>query len=235
MHQLPQSLQIIFDFFSRLILFSFLPRWLRRCTYAFTISVILLYTGLLIIIGTYAHHLLAHPPTQKSAQKSDAALVLGNRAYLNGAPNPCLTGRVDAGVALAQQGLVSQLVMSGGQDDEDQRIEAQVMETYARSKGFQGNILLESRSSSTLENLKFSRPILQVAGIKNVIVVSEPYHMWRVKKLVDAGHLGHSFNVSYAAAQSQCWVTWGMLFKGALREPLAVINNYSKGYFDTVI
>ena len=58
--------------------------------------------------------------------------------------------------------------------------------------------------------------------------------MWRVKKLVDAGHLGKDFNVSYAAAPSQRWMAWGMLFKCALREPLAVINNYSKGYFEAV-
>lgn len=210
-----------------LVSFNFLPYWLRFSLRAFIICGMLLYISLFSIVGIYAYTLLKHPPTQKA----DAALVLGNRAYLNNAPNPCLTRRVDAGIALAQQGLVSQLVMSGGRDDEDQRIEAQVMDTYARSKGFQGNILLESRSSSTLENLKFSRPILQAAGIKSVIIVSEPYHMWRVKKLVDAGHLGREFNVSFAAAQSQCWMTWGMLFKGALREPLAIVNNYAKDYF----
>ena len=211
----------------RLVSLNFLPHWLRLPLHALIICGMLLYISLFSIVGVHAYNLLKHPPTQRA----DAALILGNRAYLNNAPNPCLTGRVDAGVALAQQGLVSQLVMSGGQDDEDNRIEAQVMESYARSKGFQGNILLESRSSSTLENLKFSQPILQAAGIKNVIIVSEPYHMWRVKKLVDAGHLGLDFNVSYAAAQSQCWMTWGILFKGALREPLAIVNNYAKGYF----
>jgi hypothetical protein len=55
--------------------------------------------------------------------------------------------------------------------------------------------------------------------------------MWRVKKPVEAGHLDRKISVSYAAAPSQCWVSWGMAFKGALREPLAVINNYAKSYF----
>ena len=206
-----------------------IPRWLRLIFFTAIILTTALYFTLLIIVGTYAHHLINQP----LAIKSDAALILGNRAYINDKPNPCLTGRVDAGFALAEQGLVSQLVMSGGQDREDLRIEAEVMEALAMNRGFKGKILLESRSSSTLENLEFSRPILLAAGIKKIIIVSEPYHMWRVKKLVEAGHLGHDFNVSYAAAQSQCWVTWGMLFKGALREPLAIINNYAKGYFDT--
>lgn len=228
MYKLAQGLQMVCAFSHRLILLPFLPRWLRWPMQAIAIFFAAIYLSLYGIVGVHAYSLLKHPPTQKT----DAALILGNRAYLNGEPNPCLTGRVDAGIALAQQGLASSLMMSGGRDYEDNRIEAQVMETYARSQGFKGRILLESRSSSTLENLEFSRPILIAAGVKNVIVVSEPYHMWRVKKLVDAGHLGHDFEVRYAAAPSQCWGTWGILFKGALREPLAIINNYAKGYFD---
>ena len=206
---------------------SFLPQWLRRSLYAFALAGTLVYLSILITIGSYAKQLINNPPSQQA----DAALILGNRAYLHGKPNPCLTGRVDEGLLLAQQGLVSILLMSGGLDYEDERIEAVTMEAHARNKGFQGEILLESRSSSTLENLTFSRPILEAAGIKNIIITSEPYHMWRVKKLVEAGHLGRGINVNYAAASSQCWVSWGMAFKGALREPLAVINNYAKGYF----
>jgi uncharacterized SAM-binding protein YcdF (DUF218 family) len=206
---------------------SFLPHWLRRLVYACALAGALVYLSILITIGSYAKQLINNPPTQQA----DATLVLGNRAYLYGKPNPCLTGRVDEGLLLAQKGLVSILLMSGGLDYEDERIEAVTMEAYARNKGFQGKILLEPRSGSTLENLTFSRPILEAAGIRNIIITSEPYHMWRVKKLVEAGHLGLKINVSYAAAPSQCWANWGMAFKGALREPLAVINNYSKGYF----
>lgn len=210
-----------------LLRLSFLPRWLRRSIYLSALTGTIVYLSILITIGNYAKHLINNPPTQQA----DAALILGNRAYLHGKPNPCLTGRVDEGLLLAQQGLVSTLLMSGGLDYEDERIEAVTMEANARSKGFQGEILLESRSSSTLENLTFSRSILDAARIQNIIITSEPYHMWRVKKLVEAGHLGREINVNYAAAPSQCWVSWGMAFKGALREPLAVINNYAKGYF----
>jgi len=210
-----------------LLRLSFLPRWLRRLLYVSILAGTIVYLSILITIGSYAKQLINNPPKQQA----DAALVLGNRAYLHGKPNPCLTGRVDEGLLLAQQGLVSTLLMSGGLDYEDKRIEALTMEAHARSRGFQRKILLESRSSSTLENLTFSRPILEAAGIQNIIITSEPYHMWRVKKLVEAGHLGREINVNYAAAPTQCWISWGMVFKGALREPLAIINNYAKGYF----
>lgn len=185
------------------------------------------YLVLFTVVGLHAQQLLRHPTTKKS----DAALILGNRTYLHGAPNPCLTGRIDKGLMLADQGLISTLAMTGGRDSEDYRIEAEFMAAYAKDKGYTGPILIESRSSSTKENLEFSAPTLKAAGIKSVVIISEPYHLWRTEKLVQAGHLGRNFEVTYAAAESQCWIDWGMLFKGALREPLAIMNNYAKGYF----
>ena len=214
-----------------------LPRWLILSCKIATTFFVLCYLALYCIVANHAHKILTNPPLQKA----DAALILGNRAYLynksdkhpymNSEPNPCLLGRVDKGIALSRQGLVSTLVMSGGLDAEDDAIEAAAMEVFAINEGFAGRILLESRSSSTQENLEFSRPILQAAGIRKLIIVSEPYHMWRTEKLVEAGHLGQDFEVSYAAAASQCWMDWGMLFKGALREPLAIMHNFAKGYF----
>jgi vancomycin permeability regulator SanA len=64
------------------------------------------YAAIWLMVWRAAAGRLAHPPQQAA----DAALVLGNRAYLNGKPNPCLTGRVDAALALAQAGLVPRLV-----------------------------------------------------------------------------------------------------------------------------
>ncbi|RYF32987.1 MAG: YdcF family protein [Comamonadaceae bacterium] len=169
---------------------------------------------------------LAHPPQQAA----DAALVLGNRAYLNGKPNPCLTGRVDAALALAQAGLVPRLVFSGGVDREDGRIEAEVMQAHAQHAGYTGPMVLERASQSTRENLALSLPLLEAEGVKRVIVVSEPYHLWRVERLVRASGFDRGLDVQYAAAPSSCWTRWGMAFKGALREPLAIINNAANGY-----
>lgn len=214
-------------FAHKLIALPFLPCWLRLMLHTSLALGITIYGVLYGIVAVNAYQFLANPPTQKA----DAALILGNRTFLNGEPNPCLTGRVDEGVRLANQGLVKTLAMTGGRDYEDNAIEALEMEKYAKNKGYTGPILLEARSSSTQENFAFSRPILEDANIKSVIIVTEPYHLWRAKKLVEAGHLGQNFTVSYAAAPSLCWTKWGMGFKGALREPLAIVNNYAKGYF----
>jgi uncharacterized SAM-binding protein YcdF (DUF218 family) len=192
-------------------------------------ALFVLLLGYAAIYGTvwlHARERLANPP----AREADAALVLGNRAYRDGRPNPCLTGRVDAAIKLARAGLVQQLLFAGGVDKEDGRIEAEVMQQHARAAGYEGALLLEPVSQSTRENLSMSRPVLEAAGVKRVIVVTEPYHLWRVERLAHATGFDRRFEVQYAAAPTACWQRWGMAFRGALREPLAIVNNAANGY-----
>ncbi len=198
----------------------------RPWLWAVLAAAVLAYLAIAALIWRRAAEALDHPP----ARAADAALVLGNRAYLRGKPNPCLTGRVDAALALAQAGRVHRLVLSGGVDKEDGRIEAEVMAQHARAQGHAGPLLLEPASTSTRLNFALSRPLLRAAGVRSVIVVTEPYHLWRAERLVRASGFDREFDVQYAAASTRCWRRWGMLFKGALREPLAVVNNAFHGY-----
>ena len=183
------------------------------------------YGAIAVLIARRAQQALAQPPQRVA----DAALVLGNRAYIDGQPNPCLTGRVDTAVALASAGLVGQLVMAGGVDREDGRVEAQVMAAHARAIGYAGPILREEHSSSTRANLALAAPILQAASAKRVIVVSEPFHLWRIERLAHASGFARAFELQVAAADTRCWRERGMLGRGALREPLAVIHNALRG------
>lgn len=199
---------------------------LRRALPAALAVLLLGYLAIHAMVWREARERLAHPP----AKPADVALVLGNRAYRDGRPNPCLTGRVDAAIALARAGLARRLLFSGGVDREDGRIEAEVMRQHALAAGYEGEMLLEPVSQSTRENLSMSRPLLEAAGARRVIIVTEPYHLWRVRRLVRAAGFDGRFDVQYAAAPTACWQRWGMAFRGALREPLAIVNNAANGY-----
>lgn len=192
--------------------------------------------GLLLVLGggaialairQHAQEALSHPP----ARPADAALILGNRVWIDGAPNPCLVARVDAGVALARAGRVPLLVMSGGVDHEDGRVEAQAMEAIARAAGYDGPVLREGASQSTRENLLLSRPLLEAAGVRRVIVVSEPSHLWRTGLLARGSGFDRAFEVQYAAAPGACRTRWDRRLKVALREVAAVVNNALHGHF----
>ena len=201
-------------------------RWRRWLLVALFVPA-LGYIAVWATVWQHAAERLVRPPTQPA----EVAVVLGNRAWLRGKPNPCLTGRVDTAVELAQAGTVQRLLMSGGVDHEDGRIEAEVMERHARTVGYAGPLQLEPVSSTTRQNLAMSRVLLQAAGVRSVVVVSEPYHLWRIERLARASGFDRDFQVQYAAAPTSCWRTWGMVFKGALREPLAIVNNAVHGYF----
>jgi uncharacterized SAM-binding protein YcdF (DUF218 family) len=203
-----------------------LARW-RRPLRGGLLVLALVYLAVWAMVWQHARERLAAPP----GRLAEVALVLGNRAWLRGRPNPCLTGRVDAAIALARAGTVQRLLLSGGVDHEDGRIEAEVMQAHARQAGYAGALQLEPQSSSTRENLSMSLPLLQAAGVRSVVIVSEPYHLWRIERLARASGFDRAFDVQYAAAPSACWRSWGMVFKGALREPLAIVNNAVNGYF----
>jgi uncharacterized SAM-binding protein YcdF (DUF218 family) len=206
------------------------PRWLRRpwqlALAGGLLAGVLVYAAIGAFIWLHAETLLANPPQRPA----DAALVLGSRAYLDGKPHPCLAGRVDTAVALAKTGLVKQLAFSGGVDSEDGRTEATAMQERAVADGYAGPVLLEPASTSTRLNLSLSRPLLLAAGVRSVVIVSEPFHMWRIERLVKMSGFDRSFDVQYAAAPTSCWNALGPFSKGALREPAAIVNNAGHGY-----
>lgn len=188
----------------------------------------LLYVGIYAVIAVYAYEFLAQPlPKAYRA----TALVLGNRAYLSGVPNPCMTGRVDKGLEALRALSGTTLVVSGGLDLEDKQFEAQVMADHAVAAGFTGTVVQERQSTSTFENLRYSTPLLQAMGARSVVIVSEPYHLWRTRLMVQAQGLDKQFDVHYAAAPTSCWKKYGMLHIGSLREPLAVGKSFLQGYF----
>lgn len=203
-------------------------RTLRRRLAWLVFGLALFLAALALYVWRHAQERLAQPQSQLHA--ADAALILGNRAYLGGRPNPCLTNRVDRGVQLWRAGLVRLLTVSGGVDREDGRVEAEVMAVHARRDGYAGALLKESLSSSTRENLAMSWPVLEAAGVHRVIVVSDAYHLWRVERLAKASGFDGAFDVQYAAAPADCGRPAWQAMRSALREPLAIVNNALNGY-----
>jgi uncharacterized SAM-binding protein YcdF (DUF218 family) len=163
----------------------------------------------------------------ETATTSDAGIVLGAAAYHNGAWNPCLVARVRQGVALLNAGTVKRLILSGGVDIEDGASEAAVMRQIALQAGAaQSALLLETKATSTAENLEFSRALMRREGLSSAVIVSDPYHLPRASLI--ARKLQLTFTVS-PALSSPCWTRGQMLSRYGLREPLALVDNWLRG------
>lgn len=145
----------------------------------------------------------------------DAVLVLGTSSTMvGGRPNPCMRVRVGEGVRLIQSGLAPVLIVSGGLDPSDGLVEAETMADLAVEMGLdRDQVLIEDRSTSTIENLTYSKVLLGVDD-PTFVVVTEPFHLPRAVMAADL--LGIDVEPAPSPTCSDRNHTW------ILREPIAL-------------
>ena len=98
-------------------------------------------------------------------------------------PTPLLRGRIDKALELWKaQGAHAILIPSGGQGSDEVISEAEAMARYLSSRGVpQDSILLEDRSTTTMENLLFAKHLLEARGLEayRCAFVTSDYHVFR--------------------------------------------------------
>lgn len=95
---------------------------------------------------------------------------------------PLLKGRVDKAVGIYHKsGKRPKLVVSGGKGNDEKISEAQAMKNYLLENNFPAeDIIMEDKSSTTFENLKNVKEMLDTNGEKhNYIFVTNNYHVFR--------------------------------------------------------
>lgn len=114
-----------------------------------------------------------------------AAIVVLGSGVPRGTVPPLLASRLDKAVQLYRRELAAGhtplVVASGGQGSDEPVSEAHAMGGYLREHGIPGELLLEEdRSTSTRENLTFSRRLLTERGADGrMLVVTSSYHALR--------------------------------------------------------
>ncbi|KTD10898.1 membrane protein [Legionella gratiana] len=152
---------------------------------------------------------------------ADVILVLSTKAYHGNKYNPCLVARVQHAVNLYKTDYAPKLLFSGGGNIINGKNEAQVMKEIALLLGVaEEDILLESASISTYENLLFSEKIVTAKQFNSIILVTEPFHSPRA--ILVAQKIGLPVSSS-PAIQSICWQNSKYFSSYFLREPLAII------------
>ena len=149
-------------------------------------------------------------------------MILGSRVEPSGAPGISLRGRTMHAVRLYKRGLAPKIICTGGTGTYPPA-EAKVAATLAIQQGVPADdVLLEDTSTSTWENARNTARICKAHGWKRVIVVSDPYHLWRARR--DFEKCGLTAFPSPAASQqwrSQPW--WRLLW--TCREALLVLRD----------
>lgn len=111
----------------------------------------------------------------------DVAVVLGARLKDDGTASPALARRVLRGVELWRGGVVGHLLMTGGATSA-QGTEAAVMHDMAMAAGVPAAcIVTERRARNTIQNALFCRALLRRRDWRRVLVVSDSFHLPRVR------------------------------------------------------
>jgi uncharacterized SAM-binding protein YcdF (DUF218 family) len=151
-----------------------------------------------------------------------AVVILGS-----GTPNcvasPTLIARLDQGLKQAQLWPQAKVTVSGGQDFGLRCREADIMADYLTARGVAANrVIREGRSTSTEENLVFSRRLLEEQGVAvtdPIVVVTSDFHVRRAVRIARKAGFGE---VAGVGAETPLYLR----YNAWLREYFAAISGW---------
>jgi uncharacterized SAM-binding protein YcdF (DUF218 family) len=139
------------------------------------------------------------------ARPADVIIVLGAAEY-RGRPSPVLRARLDHALELYRQQLAPRILTTGGAGGDPVFTEGEVGRNYLVRRGVPSEaITVEPEGDSTMHSTAAAAEIMRRMNLDSAIVVSDGYHIWRVKKMLEFRGL----NVYGSPRPSVPKGTWG--------------------------
>ncbi len=178
---------------------------MRRAGWIAALAVALLAVSAVVHTALGIHH----QSRVDEAQPADVILILGAAEY-RGRPSPVLKARLDHGLALYRRNLAPGILTTGGAGGDPIFTEAEVARDYLRQQGVPSEaIIVESEGAGTLESAVAAAEIMRRMGLRSCVVVSDGYHIFRAKKILQAQGLtvyGSPRPESNSRALRQWWL-----------------------------
>ena len=151
-------------------------------------------------------------------QPADAVIVLG--AGVNGTtPSVALQTRIDAAARYLQANPDIPAVLSGGQGPGEDISEARAMYDALTARGIDPErLILEEQSANTRQNLQNSLALLPDSYHQTVAIVTNDFHMARVRLLLTSAGPGK-------VVQVPAKLPWWLGVNYYLRESFAIVND----------
>jgi len=123
---------------------------------------------------------------QDEAQLADAIVVFGAAEYF-GRPSPVYRARLDHAFELYQRRLAPVVISTGGSGGEPVFTEGAVGHDYLVGRGIaDGDLIAETQSDNSQESAERVATIMAANHMRSCIAVSDPYHLFRIKQLLEA-------------------------------------------------
>jgi uncharacterized SAM-binding protein YcdF (DUF218 family) len=155
---------------------------------------------------------IARQSAREEARPSAVILVLGAAEY-RGRPSPVLQARLDHALELYRRKLAPLIMTTGGAGGDPLFTEGGVGRSYLMAHGVPSEaIIVETEGESTVQSVALAGEIMRRMDLRSVIAVSDGYHIYRVKQMLEARGLK----------------VYGSPRKGGAPEPLRDRWNYVK-------
>ena len=152
--------------------------------------------------------------SRDDARAADVILILGAAEY-NGRPSPVLKARLDHGLDLYRRGLAPLVLTTGGAGGDPMFTEGGVGRAYLIKQGVPAEaIIVEMEGETTMHSTAASAEIMQRMGLKSCIVVSDGYHIFRAKRMLEARGL-EVHGSPRAIATKKSWKDWWIYVRQA--------------------
>lgn len=119
------------------------------------------------------------------ARPADAIVVFGAAQY-SGRPSPVFKARLDHGYELFERGLAPVIITTGGQAGDPKFSEGGVGHDYLLARGVPDHSLIaETQSGDTSESVRRVAAIMKRNGMRTCLAVSDPYHLFRIRQMLE--------------------------------------------------
>lgn len=133
---------------------------------------------------------IAREGSLQELHPADAIVVFGAAEYA-GHPSPVLRARLDHALDLYKQGLAPVLITTGGAASDPSFSEGGVGHDYLQRRGIpERNLIAETQGSDTAQSAVRVAVIMHANGLRSCIAVSDTYHVFRIKRLLEHEGIG---------------------------------------------
>lgn len=155
-----------------------------------------------LLLGLTLINYEAIPTGNTNLTHFDTLIVLGTPCLLNGTPSPEQRERVLEGVREFRAGVAAHMIVTGGAAH-NSFVEADCMKRLAVQQGVPADAVIEEKQAhDTIQNIWFSKAIMDAHGWDSAEVVSSPSHLPRTALILE----------HYKGANAFAWRTHAALW-----------------------
>jgi len=145
--------------------------------------------ALLVFLATTAIQVV-RTASLEQLHPADAIIVFGAAEY-SGHPSPVLKARQDHAFDLYERHIAPVVITTVGAAADPKFSEGGVGKDYLTKRGVPENALIaETQSSDTSESARRVAVIMRTNGLHSCVAVSDAYHVFRIRKLLEHEGVG---------------------------------------------